>query len=118
MTGAEIAATAEDQIGVDYKWGGATPEDGFDCSGLTSYCHSQHDITIPRTAGDQYKGGTSVTAPEAGDLVFWGKNGTASHCGVMVSSTEVVDAPGKDQVVKKRKVWSADRLGYRRYWSD
>jgi cell wall-associated NlpC family hydrolase len=119
MTGAKIAKTAEAQIGIEYKDSGTTPEGGFDCSGLAQYCHAQNGITIKRTAGDQYMGGTSVTTPEAGDLVFWDTkhNGTAGHVGVMVNSTEVVDAPGQNRLVQKRKVWKQDLLGYRRYWS-
>jgi cell wall-associated NlpC family hydrolase len=120
MTGAKIAATAEAQIGVDYKFGKAKPEDGFDCSGLAQYSHSQNGISIPRTAANQYtgEGGTSVETPEAGDLVFWGKDDKATHVGVMVNDTEVVDAPYGGQKVKKRNVWSEDLLGYRRYWSE
>ena len=42
------------QIGVPYKWGGASPEAGFDCSGLVTYLWAQYGYQIPHFAASQY----------------------------------------------------------------
>ncbi len=38
--GAVIAQRALAQVGTPYRYGGADPARGFDCSGLVSYAHS------------------------------------------------------------------------------
>ena len=48
--GAVIARQALAQVGTPYRYGGADPARGFDCSGLVSYAHSREGIGVPRTA--------------------------------------------------------------------
>ena len=72
----EIALRYE---GTDYCYGGASPETGFDCSGLVMYAYGQLGISLPHSAGEQMKvlqqsGGrfvTNVTDLQYGDLVFF-----------------------------------------------
>ena len=72
----EIALRYE---GYPYKYGGASPETGFDCSGLVMYVYSQLGISLPHSAGEQMKvlqqsGGrfvTNVADLQYGDLVFF-----------------------------------------------
>ncbi|MEN3355653.1 MAG: hypothetical protein V7640_3811, partial [Betaproteobacteria bacterium] len=37
----ELALHALSQIGVRYRYGGSTPDEGFDCSGLVRYIYSR-----------------------------------------------------------------------------
>lgn len=73
-TGASIAATASNYVGCSYVWG-ATGPDSFDCSGLVSYVFSSYGISVPRTAADQYYGGTQIDVSTAvstpGALIFY-----------------------------------------------
>ncbi len=46
----EIALRFE---GYPYSYGGASPETGFDCSGLVMYAYSQVGISLPHSAGAQ-----------------------------------------------------------------
>ena len=64
---------AESQLGVPYAWGGETPGQGFDCSGLTQWAWAQAGVSIPRTATAQYASipHVSLSALQPGDLLFY-----------------------------------------------
>lgn len=72
----EIALRYE---GTDYCYGGASPETGFDCSGLVMYAYGQLGISLPHSAGGQLEvlkqsGSrfvTNVADLQYGDLVFF-----------------------------------------------
>jgi cell wall-associated NlpC family hydrolase len=71
--GAAAVAAAESQLGVPYVWGGESPGNGFDCSGLTQWSWGRAGVAIPRTAATQYEAVPSVPldALEPGDLLFY-----------------------------------------------
>jgi peptidoglycan DL-endopeptidase CwlO len=66
-------AAAKSQIGVPYVWGGESPGQGFDCSGLTQWAWSQAGVSIPRTAAEQYAAlpHVSLGSLQPGDLLFY-----------------------------------------------
>lgn len=96
-----ILATAQNYMGVPYVWGGTTPT-GFDCSGFTQYVMSKNNITIPRTAAEQFDAGTSVDKNDLqpGDLVFFTtyKPG-ASHVGFYMGNDQFIHASSVAQKV-------------------
>ena len=53
-----LVATAMKYLGTPYAWGGASPG-GFDCSGLMQYSYGVNGISIPRTAREQFKAGST-----------------------------------------------------------
>ena len=91
-TGASIAATASNYVGCSYVWG-ATGPDSFDCSGLVSYVFSSYGISVPRTAADQYYGGTQIDVATAvstpGALIFYHGLG---HVAISLGDGSVVHA--------------------------
>ena len=91
-TGASIAATASNYVGCSYVWG-ATGPDSFDCSGLVSYVFSSYGISVPRTAADQYYGGTQIDVTTAvstpGALIFYHGLG---HVAISLGDGSVVHA--------------------------
>lgn len=91
-TGASIAATACNYVGCSYVWG-ATGPDSFDCSGLVSYVFSSYGISVPRTAADQYYGGTQIDVATAvstpGALIFYHGLG---HVAISLGDGSVVHA--------------------------
>ena len=68
-----VVAAAESELGVPYVFGGASPAEGFDCSGLVQWAWAQAGVTIPRTTEVQWPGLTHVSldALEPGDLLFY-----------------------------------------------
>lgn len=91
-TGESIAATASNYVGCSYVWG-ATGPDSFDCSGLVSYVFSSYGISVPRTAADQYYGGTQIDVSTAvstpGALIFYHGLG---HVAISLGDGSVVHA--------------------------
>jgi cell wall-associated NlpC family hydrolase len=74
-TSQQMAAVsaAESELGVPYVFGGASPSQGFDCSGLVQWAWAQAGVTIPRTTEVQWPALTHVAlnALEPGDLLFY-----------------------------------------------
>ncbi|MET3193234.1 C40 family peptidase [Bacillus sp. OAE603] len=96
MDGNDIVNEAKQHIGVDYVYGGTTPN-GFDCSGFTRYVYKEAvGISLPRSSSDQYEVGKSVSKDdlEPGDLVFFSntyKSGI-SHAGIYVGNNKFISA--------------------------
>jgi len=88
----QVALDGLAQIGVPYKWGGASPQTGFDCSGLVMWLWAQHGVTLPHFAASQYHMGPFVQESELriGDLVFFHDLG---HVGIYIGNGYVLHAP-------------------------
>lgn len=83
--------------GASYKWGGNGPS-AYDCSGLTKAALAAEGKDIPRNSAAQYSGAkshVSLDNLQAGDLVFWSNNGSASgiyHVAVYVGDGKIAQA--------------------------
>ncbi len=73
-----VLGTAEQYIGVPYKWGGTSPETGFDCSGYVRYVYARQGVRLPRTSREQAGAGQDVAARlsalRAGDLMLFAES--------------------------------------------
>lgn len=100
-----IVSNAMGFLGVPYVWGGSTPG-GFDCSGLTQYVFRQAGIEIPRVAQDQSRLGERVNFSEleAGDLLFWGAEGSSYHVALYIGNGNYIHAPKPGDRVKIAKM--------------
>lgn len=91
-------------IGVAYRFGGESPEDGLDCSGLVRHVFQQvTGVTLPRTAKEMSRVGGSVAKAELvpGDLVFFNTRRFAfSHVGIYVGDARFVHAPRRGRDVE------------------
>jgi cell wall-associated NlpC family hydrolase len=111
-------------LGTPYRWGGTSPDSGFDCSGLVGYVfRTALGIELPRVSRDM------ATKPDAelisnreelkqGDLVFFGRKGRVNHVGIYVGEGRFLHSPstGKDVRVDSLVTgyWSAKFLQARR----
>jgi cell wall-associated NlpC family hydrolase len=90
-----LVSLARAQVGKRYRLGGASPESGFDCSGLVRYIAGALGVDVPRTAVRQASAGAPVPADPArlrpGDLVTFGEKGV-SHIGIYVGNGRFVHA--------------------------
>jgi cell wall-associated NlpC family hydrolase len=97
--GDSLVALARAQIGRKYRFGGSTPEHGFDCSGLVHYVLAMLHVPLPRTAKEQARTGAFVERDTAqlrpGDLVTFGSPRHISHIGIYVGGGRFVQASSK-----------------------
>lgn len=100
----EIVKTAQSFLDIPYRWGGESPEDGFDCSGLTMAVYEFNGLKIPRTSRAQFKAGNPVEKDDLakGDLVFFatGLTGRVSHVGIYVGEGKFIHAPGRGKTIR------------------
>jgi peptidoglycan DL-endopeptidase CwlO len=111
-----VVAIAMRYLGVPYRWGGASPSTGFDCSGFTMYVYAQVGISLPHYTGSQYAMGVPVPRSQLqpGDLVFFDGLG---HEGIYVGNNQFIHAPHTGDVVKISSIsgwYAATYVGARR----
>jgi hypothetical protein len=100
----KLVETAESFIGVPYRWGGSSPNAGFDCSGLTMTVYHLNGLNLPRSSGEQFRAGVPVTRRQLsqGDLVFFATSGaeTVSHVGIYAGKNRFIHAPGRGKKIR------------------
>ena len=104
---AEAALTeAKKFLGTPYKWGGSTPQTGFDCSGLVQWAYAQAGDPDPardRPADPRHErdGGAALPSCSPGDLVFFrDSTGYVHHVGMSLGGDKFIHAPHTGDVVK------------------
>jgi len=110
---------AKKQIRKKYRWGGASPQTGFDCSGLTQYVFKTARVDIPRTAREQYKHTKRVPLAklQAGDLIFFHTRRTrvkVNHVGLYLGKGKFIHAPRRGKTVSVEnlnKYWKRKAIG-------
>ncbi|MES9873244.1 MAG: C40 family peptidase [Candidatus Sedimenticola sp. 6PFRAG7] len=102
----QIIRTATAMIGKPYRYGGTTPEQGFDCSGLVQFSHNQAGIRVPRTAAQQLQNAKSVdfNRLQPGDLLFFRINGKPTHVTIYLGGGEFIHAPSSGGRVRTEQV--------------
>lgn len=118
----DITSYALSLIGVNYKFGGNTPEQGLDCSGLIRYVFQQATgIALPRTAREQARVGETVAIDklQPGDLVFFNtRRFQFSHVGLYLGDNRFIHAPSRGGAVEvvslEQKYWQKAFNGARR----
>jgi cell wall-associated NlpC family hydrolase len=102
-TGAKAVRIALQYLGIPYRWGGADPVSGFDCSGLAMYVYAQLGIPLTHYTGSQFYEGVRIppTALLPGDLLFFEPSARGpQHEGIYIGGGQFVQAPHTGDVVK------------------
>lgn len=81
--------------GQPYIWGGQSPQEGFDCSGLVVYVYNRQGLKLPRTARSlaEQLPAVNINQRQPGDLLFFNTSKPFSHVGIYVGNDKFVHAP-------------------------
>ena len=103
--GLRVAKYARQFVGVPYRYGGASPRSGFDCSGFVAYVFRHFGVNLPHYTFAQYRRGRHIPRRrlEPGDLVFFDD---LNHVGLYVGRGRFIHAPHSGSRVR------VDRLKY------
>ncbi|HEX2187441.1 MAG TPA: C40 family peptidase, partial [Longimicrobiaceae bacterium] len=113
--------TGESYLGVPYKWGGNTPQEGFDCSGFLRYVYRAHGVELPRVTRDQAQVGepvpTRIEELRPGDLMFFAENGTyIDHAAMYVGEGRILHSSASGRGVRYDDLYSQRGEYYRTHF--
>lgn len=118
----DVLFEAFSHVGTPYRYGGSSPQTGFDCSGLIHYVFNKAaGVTLPRTTSGLY----SLQSPGAkaplqpGDLLLFATSGRkVDHAGIYVGDGRFLHAPSSGGKVRVDSLhagyWQRTYLGARR----
>ena len=117
----EITIYAVGLVGTPYRFGGNTPDTGFDCSGLIGHVYqTRAGVAPPRTVLVLQTWGQPVASENirSGDLVIFSQSNVATHAGIYVGGSRFVHAPSTGGEVRldrlNSKYWSSQQVSFRR----
>lgn len=108
----DIAAA---QVGIGYAFGGESPAEGFDCSGLVKYVYSQVGVALPHGANALASYGAAVAQQDAqpGDVLLFGSPGAYYHAAIYAGGGAMWHAPGDGRGVVYQTLWSNNYIALR-----
>jgi len=117
----DVTVYAIGLVGTPYRWGGNTPESGFDCSGLIAHVYQKSAfLRTPRTVAELKEWGAPVTtnAIRSGDLIVFSKGNESTHAGIYVGDGRFVHAPSTGGRVRLDRFtssyWSSYKIAFNR----
>jgi cell wall-associated NlpC family hydrolase len=121
-TAREVIFYALSMVGINYRWGGNSPQTGFDCSGLVNHVFRQiAGLVLPRDSYAMARLGRPVSFEDLrpGDLVFFNTmRRPFSHVGIYLGERRFVHAPAAGKAVHvvdmAEPYWAARYNGARR----
>ena len=108
VAGAALQA-AMSQLGVPYVYGGASPDEGFDCSGLMQWAYAQAGRSLSHPADWQRDEAQPISEADLqpGDLVFYGD--PPSHDAIYVGGGQIINAPYTGEVVRIQDMYYSSK---------
>jgi murein DD-endopeptidase len=103
----QAASHALKMLGKPYRFGGATPSAGFDCSGLVQFSFRQAGVAVPHNTERQRLASRPVRRAELrrGDLLFFDQEGKKnSHVGIYLGAGKFVHAPSSGKEVRSDRL--------------
>jgi cell wall-associated NlpC family hydrolase len=93
----DLTINAMSLLGIKYKRGGDSPENGLDCSGFVRFVFKNANETeLPRTAKEISNKGDKIDTKDIkpGDLVFFNTlKKSFSHVGIYLGDSQFIHAP-------------------------
>lgn len=128
MTANELVAYATNLIGTPYVWGGNTPAQGLDCSGLLYYIQKKAGSKVEDMTASGYSTigkKIDIGQKKPGDFLFFGR--PVSHCAIYVGNGYMIESRGGRKntasnpgigVVKSLVSRRSDLSCIRRVWTE
>lgn len=128
MTANELVAYATNLIGTPYVWGGNTPAQGLDCSGLLYYIQKKAGSEVEDMTASGYSTigkKIDIGQKKPGDFLFFGR--PVSHCAIYVGNGYMIESRGGRKntasnpgigVVKSLVSRRSDLSCIRRVWTE
>lgn len=128
MTANELVENAKELLGVRYVWGGSTPTQGLDCSGLLYWIQKMAGSDVGRLTASSYsKLGTKIPIGQMklGDFLFFGS--PVTHCAIFIGNGYMIESRGGRKntqynpgvgVVKSLVSRRSDLYCIRRVWDE
>jgi len=115
-----VVPTAEQYIGVPYRYGGTSPRTGFDCSGFVQYVYGIQGVDLPRTSRQMAGVGIAVEPSTrslvVGDLMLFQQGGRISHVAIYAGNGRFIHSSSSgsgvryDDLGTHRGRWFADHM--------
>lgn len=110
-----IVCSAWGQMGKRYRAGSASPQKGFDCSGLVWWSYKQNGVKVPRITKDQATAGRRISRKAAlpGDIVVFktSQSPRGLHTGIYAGDGKFIHSPSSGKSVCLESLSSS-------YWRD
>lgn len=128
MTANELVAYATNLIGTPYVWGGNTPAQGLDCSGLLYYIQKKAGSEVEDMTASGYSTigkKIDIGQKKPGDFLFFGR--PVTHCAIYVGNGYMIESRGGRKntasnpgigVVKSLVSRRSDLFCVRRVWTE
>lgn len=128
MTANELVVYAHNLIGTPYVWGGNTPEQGLDCSGLLYYIQKKAGSEVEDMTASGYSTigkKIDIGQKKPGDFLFFGR--PVTHCAIYVGNGYMIESRGGRKntasnpgigVVKSLVSRRSDLSCIRRVWTE
>lgn len=128
MTANELVEYATNLIGTPYVWGGNTPAQGLDCSGLLYYIQKKAGSEVEDMTASGYSTigkKIDIGQKKPGDFLFFGR--PVSHCSIYVGNGYMIESRGGRKntasnpgigVVKSLVSRRSDLSCIRRVWTE
>jgi cell wall-associated NlpC family hydrolase len=108
--------------GTRYRYGGASPRTGFDCSGFTMWVYKEHGASLPHSSMDQFRLGRRDRNKrvwkrknlEVGDLVFFKTTrARVGHAGIYIGSGKFIHSSSSGGHVRISSIYDPYYYGPR-----
>lgn len=128
MTANELVVYAHNLIGTPYVWGGNTPAQGLDCSGLLYYIQKKAGSEVEDMTASGYSmigKNIDIGQKKPGDFLFFGR--PVTHCAIYVGNGYMIESRGGRKntadnpgmgVVKSLVSRRSDLSCIRRVWTE